>query len=214
VNPVPSCCTLSGRVTETSPTAFQGVVGATVTVVAGLDAGLSTVAGDEGQYSLSKLQPGALTVRSSAHGYDDTFHTLTLSADRSGFGFVLSPTNAVVSARHADVVSDQDTVCPSFEISTRLPCKKYSIALHSAGTVDAVLNWDDSLSLASALALELVREPGTNPGDRIALNFVTQGNPNREQVIAMLPPGLYSVRVLYQRPLGPQAFILTMTYPR
>jgi hypothetical protein len=29
-----------------------------------------------------------------------------------------------------------------------------------------------------------------------------------------LPPGIYSVRVLYQRPLGPQAFILTMSHPR
>jgi hypothetical protein len=44
------------------------------------------------------------------------------------------------------------------------------------------------------------------------LNYVTQGNPNREQVTAAVPAGIYIVRVLYQRPLGPQAFILTMNH--
>ena len=70
------------------------------------------------------------------------------------------------------------------------------------------------IAVSSALALELVREPGTNQDDRIALNYVTQGNPNREQVIAAVPAGIYIVRVLYQRPLGPQAFNLTMNHPR
>jgi hypothetical protein len=213
-NPSATCCSLSGIVTETAPTALQGVAGASVTVIAGLDAGMSTIADAAGQYLLSKLQLGAITLRSSANGYDDTFLTLTITGDRSGFGFQLNPTNVMVSARHADVVSDQDAVCQNFEVSTRLPCKTYLIALHSAGVVTAVLNWDDAIEVSSALALELVREPGTNQGDRIELNHVTQGNPNREEVIATLAPGLYSVRVLYQRPLGPQAFILTMSHPR
>ena len=161
-----------------------------------------------------RLPLGALTLRTSADGYDDTLHTLTLTDDRSGFGFQLNPTATSVFEQFNDVASAQDPVCASYDVATRLPCKSYVIALHSAGTIDAVLNWDDSIEVSSALALELVREPGTNQGDRIALHYVTQGNPNREQVIATVPPGLYTVRVLYQRPLGPQSFILTMTHPR
>jgi len=175
---------------------------------------MSTTADAQGRYLLSLLQVGTLSVRSSAAGYDDTVHTLTLTADQSGFGFQLNPTAAMVDVQHEGLITGQDVVCASFENSTRLPCKTYLVALHSAGTVTAVLNWDDSINLASALALELVREPGSNQGDQIELNFVTQGNPNREEVSATLPPGLYSVRVLYQRSVGPQAFILTMTHPR
>ena len=201
-------------VTETSPTASTIVAGATVTVVAGLDTGLMTTSDGSGQYLFARLQLGALTVRTSAAGYDDTLHTLTLTDDRSGFGFQLNPTAASVFEQFSETVSDLDPVCASYEVTTRLPCKSYVIALHSAGTVDAVLNWDDAIAMSSALALELVRDPGTNQGDRIALNYVTQGNPNREQVIASVPPGIYTVRVLYQRPLGPQAFILTMNHPR
>ena len=213
-SPSATCCSLGGMVTETVPTASTGIGGATVTVVAGLDTGLSTTADASGRYLFPRLQLGALTARSSAAGYDDTLLTLTLTDDRLSFGFQLNPTAAPVFEQFNDVVSGQDATCASYEVSTRLPCKSYVIALHSAGTVDAVLNWDDSINVASALALELVREPGTNQGDRIALNHVTQGNPNREQVIAVVPPGIYTVRVLYQRPLGPQTFILTMTHPR
>jgi len=212
--PSATCCALGGMVTETSPTSSTIVAGATVTVVAGLDTGLVTTSDGAGQYLFARLQLGALTVRTSAAGYDDKLQTLTLTDDRSGFGFQLNPTAASVFEQFDDVVSDQDPVCASYEVATRLPCKSYVIALHSAGTVDAVLNWDDSIAVSSALALELVREPGTNQDDRIALNYVTQGNPNREQVIAAVPAGIYIVRVLYQRPLGPQAFILTMNHPR
>jgi hypothetical protein len=213
-SPIAACCALGGMVTETSPTASTIVAGATVTVVAGLDTGLTTSSDGGGQYLFARLQLGALTVRTSAAGYDDTLQTLTLTNDRSGFGFQLNPTAASVFEQFNAVVSDQDPVCANYEVTTRLPCKSYVIALHSAGTVDAVLNWDDDIDMSSALALELVREPGTNQGDRIALNHVTQGNPNREQVIAAIPAGIYTVRVLYQRPLGPQPFILTMNHPR
>jgi hypothetical protein len=201
-------------VTETNPTSSTIVAGATVTVVAGLDTGLMTTSDSAGQYLFARLQLGALTLRTSAAGYDDTLQTLTLTVDRQGFGFQLNPTSASVFEQFNETVSDRDPVCASYEVTTRLPCKSYVIALHAAGTVDAVLNWDDSVAVSSALALELVREPGTNQGDQIELSHVTQGNPNREQVIAVLPAGIYSVRVLYQRPLGPQAFILTMNHPR
>jgi hypothetical protein len=213
-SPISTCCALGGMVTETAPTASTGIAGASVTVVAGLDTGLQTTSDASGQYLFPRLQLGALTVRSRAAGYDDTLLTLTLTADQFGFGFQLNPTAALVFEQFNDVVSDQDPVCASYEVSTRLPCKSFIIAVHSAGTVDAVLNWADDINLASALALELVREPGTNQGDRIALDHVTQGNPNREQIIAEVEPGIYSVRVIYQRPLGPQAFILTMNRPR
>jgi hypothetical protein len=213
-SPIATCCSLGGMVTETSPTSSTIVAGATVRVVAGLDTGLMTTSDASGQYLFSRLQLGALTVRTSAAGYDDTLQTLTLTDDRPGFGFQLNPTAASVFEQFNETVSDQDPVCASYEVTSQLPCKLYVIALHSAGTVDAVLNWDDDIAVSSALALELVREPGTNQGDRIAFTHVTQGNPNREQVIATLPPGIYSVRVLYQRRLGPQAFILTMNHPR
>jgi hypothetical protein len=213
-SPIVTCCALGGMVTETSPTSSTIVAGATVTVVAGLDTGLMTTSDGGGRYLFARLQLGALTVRTSAAGYDDTLQTLTLTDDRPGFGLQLNPTAASVFEQFNETVSAQDPVCASYEVATRLPCKSYVIALHSAGTVDAVLNWDDDMAVSSALALELVREPGTNQGDSIALSHVTQGNPNREQVIATVPPGIYTVRVLYQRPLGPQAFILTMNHPR
>jgi hypothetical protein len=213
-SPIATCCSLGGMVTETNPTSSTIVAGATVTVVAGLDTGLMTTSDAAGQYLFARLQLGALTLRTSAAGYDDTLQTLTLTVDRQGFGFQLNPTSASVFEQFNETVSDRDPVCASYEVTTRLPCKSYVIALHAAGTVDAVLNWDDSVAVSSALALELVREPGTNQGDQIELSHVTQGNPNREQVIAVLPAGIYSVRVLYQRPLGPQAFILTMNHPR
>ena len=88
------------------------------------------------------------------------------------------------------------------------------IALHSRGSVDVVLTWDDGANFQSALAIVLIREPGTGPSDRIGESRVTQGNPNREEIIATLPAGLYTVRVLYQRQTGRQeSFTLIVRRP-
>ena len=76
-SPIATCCSLAGMVTETNPTSSTIVAGATVTVVAGLDTGLMTTSDAAGQYLFARLQLGALTVRTSAAGYDDTLHTLT-----------------------------------------------------------------------------------------------------------------------------------------
>jgi hypothetical protein len=154
-----------------------------------------------------------MTVKASAAGYDDATQTLTLSADRPGFALEMNPSAATVDERYDDTVTATSPICDGLDSTTRLPCRKYLIALHAEGRVESVLNWDDRLEVSSALALEVVRETPTGP-QQIGVSRVTEGNPNREEVIATLPPGLYSVRVLYQRDLGPQAFVLTVRHPK
>lgn len=186
--------------TVTVPSAFGGKVQANSSI----DSRVIILADDAATHAF------ATGVTATVSFTDDVAVSGTLNATRS-IGALPSD---VVSVRYDDVSREQDPVCQNFEPATRLPCKIYLVTLHEAGELNAVLNWDDRIEYASALALELVREPGTGAGDQIALNYVTQGNPNREEVIAILQPGLYSVRVLYQRDLGPQPFVLTMTHPR
>ena len=60
---------LSGRVTDTAPTASVGIPGATVAVADGVNAGRSAVADGSGNYSLAGLQSGTFNVSISAGGY-------------------------------------------------------------------------------------------------------------------------------------------------
>jgi hypothetical protein len=94
-NPTPTpqaqTFTLSGRVTETAPTQTTVVVGATVSVVDGANAGKSAVSDSTGNYSIAGLQRGGFTVNATAEGYAGTSTGVDLTANRTqNFALALS----------------------------------------------------------------------------------------------------------------------------
>lgn len=74
---------LTGSVTETSPTTSVTISGATVTVIDGPDAGKSTTTSASGAFSLTGLKQAGFSVTASRAGYASSSQGVTLDGNKS-----------------------------------------------------------------------------------------------------------------------------------
>jgi hypothetical protein len=89
--PAPTTFSLTGRVTESAPSAFVAVSGATLSVADGPNAGRTATTNNNGDYQFTGLQGGGFTVSVTAPGYQATSAGINLTGNLTR-SFSLDPT--------------------------------------------------------------------------------------------------------------------------
>ena len=130
--------TLAGRVTESMPTASDGIAGATVTISGGVNAGESTVTDARGFYRLSKLHPSEFAMRVSAPGFVAASEPVTLAYDRTSNVQLRPEPKQLTFSLHGDIASG-DGHCSDGEAMR--PCRIILFPVHNPGLIQATLHW-------------------------------------------------------------------------
>ena len=130
--------TLAGRVTESMPTASDGIAGATVTISDGVNAGESTVTDARGFYRLSKLHPSEFVMRVSAPGFVAASEPVTLAYDRTSNVQLRPEPKQLTFSLRGDIASG-DGHCSDGEAMR--PCRIILFPVHNPGLIQATLHW-------------------------------------------------------------------------
>ena len=130
--------TLAGRVTESMPTASDGIAGATVTISDGVNAGESTVTDARGFYRLSKLHPSEFVMRVSAPGFVAASEPVTLAYDRTSNVQLRPEPKQLTFSLRGDIASG-DGHCSDGEAMR--PCRIILFPVHNPGPIQATLHW-------------------------------------------------------------------------
>lgn len=88
--PPPATFSLTGRVTESAPSAFVAVAGATLGIADGPNAGRTATTNGNGEYQFTGLQAGGFTLNVAAPGYHAASAGITLSGSITR-NFTLDP---------------------------------------------------------------------------------------------------------------------------
>jgi hypothetical protein len=155
-----STFTLSGRVTETSPTASTGIAGATVVFADGVNAGKSATTDGSGNYSLAGLQQGGFTVNVSASGYQGKGNPVSITGNTTA-NFQLAPNPQTKDETFTGTISGGDAPCAGGDgVFRDKPCRVISLPIHNGGVIDATLDW--SPNSVADLDISLFTAGGTN----------------------------------------------------
>jgi carboxypeptidase family protein len=177
--------TLSGRVTESAPTATTGISGATVRIVDGPNAGRSITTDAQGNYSLATLQASGFTAEASASGYQSQARGVTLTSNMS-VTFQLRPNPQTITETLTGQVSGGSPTCSDGTFTK--PCRVHMFNIHNDGALDATLTWTGTADLD----LSLFRSGSSTPIAR------STGVSGTEHVSAVLAGGsVYELRVTY-----------------
>lgn len=208
-NPTPppaQSFTLSGRVSETVPTASTRIPGALLTIADGPHAGRTATADGNGEYSFGALTPAGFTVRATAPGYLEASRGVNLTSSLTE-NFELLPVPQTVTTTRDESVSGGDP-CSGGPDTFGDGCKQYALNLHHSGTIHAVVTWQDS---DTWLWLELYRA-GTD-------SLIARASSSRifglRQELSTNASGRaqYIIRVRYALGARTTPFSLTVTRP-
>lgn len=196
----PTTANLSGRVTETAPTASTAVAGATLTVSDGSNAGKSTTTDSGGNYSFTGLTRGGFTMNISASGFNSTGFSVDLTGDLTR-NFNLAPSPRTITETLTGSVSGGSPTCPIIVVK---PCQSFSLPTHHSGTLSARLTWDNRNN-----DLDLEVWNGTN---RLASSNDVGGT--EEFISTNVSSGnSYTLRVIYYSGSTVQPFSVAVTRP-
>jgi len=188
-------------VTEAAPTVRTGVGSARIVVSGGSSTGLSAVADPYGYYSIASVESGS-TVSVSADGYVGVTRTLKSQSDSPDFQLLPVPktdSHTMNGSLSSDVGTCSDGVAMK-------PCNIMTIAIHNAGSLDAVLTWTPTDG--ANLDLSLFR---TNDPTPIARSVATDST--SERISANLPAGAnYELHVTYTGGTDPVTYQLKVTH--
>ena len=194
--------TLSGTISETTPTASTPIVDASVTVVDGPNAGSSATSDANGAFQLARLAPGSFLIRTQAANYVERSGSVTLAGDHT-VTIELNPVFQMLTTMRNDSVTDDIACFGSFDDflvprSLVEACKvDYVLNVHHDGTLNAELTWTDRRTL---LSLELYRLHEGNVSGQV---FESRAGRLREQMSSNLRAHTqYMVRVNNLGPYG------------
>jgi hypothetical protein len=211
--------TLSGTVSETSPTATTRVAGARLIAIAGLDAtGPSTTSDANGVFQLS-LAPGSYTLRTHAPTYAESSQPVTVMENHT-VSVQLDPAFQMVTTTRQDAFAANGS-CPGYWdfADSQLPrtnaagaCEiDYVFNMHHDGTLTAGVAW---VGPDIALTTDLYRGiAGAAEGNRIEASDAARGS------YAVYAHTQYIVRVRRfsngggPPPAASTQFTLTVTHP-
>ncbi len=155
--------TLVGRVTESMPTASDGIAGATLTIRDGLNAGKSTVADARGFYTLAGLHPEELEMRVAAPGFVAATERVTLAYNRTS-NVRLHPEPAQLAFSLRGDIASVDGTCS--DGAAQRPCRIILFPVHNPGPIQATLHWTSEEDID--LDLTLFQTDGSTPIARSA----------------------------------------------
>lgn len=129
--------TLSGKVSETAPTAFRPIAGATIMIMDGPNGGQSTKSDARGAFQLTGLQAGDISIWTAAANYVEHVQRITFTTDLP-IAFELDPVFKEVTSTESDSISA--SACPGYwDVPIeRNPCHvRYSFDVHHDGVLTA-----------------------------------------------------------------------------
>jgi hypothetical protein len=155
--------TLSGTVSETSPTATTRVAGAELIAIAGLDAtGPSTTSDANGVFQFT-LAPGSYTLRAHAPNYGESSQPVTL-IEHQTVTVQVDPVFQMVTTTRQDAFTSNSS-CPGYwdYAHSELPRTKaagpcgidYVFNVHHDGTLTAAVAWAAAPDIALSTELHL-----------------------------------------------------------
>jgi hypothetical protein len=204
--PGPSVVTLKGRVTEAVPTALMGVWDSTVTLSDGKASWSSakTYGGPaQGTYEIAGLSPGRYEAVVAADGFQSVTRTITLSAD-TVTDFAMLPVAETINDTFDGQISADDGTCS--DGTQARPCRICAIPVHTAGPLDATLNWK---TLGGA-KLNVTLFQGGQP---VPLAQSTAVNDASRHLVMNLPGGaLYELRITYVSGTGPASYTMRVVH--
>jgi hypothetical protein len=196
----PSTSEIFGVLREIDPSVGVPIQGGTVQITTGPNAGKSTTTDGNGYYVFNEVTRGTFTLRSSANGYEPGEQSVTLANPRQQ-DLQLRPVLQILDQTLTGAVSGGTASrCGSF---TTKPCATFSIPIHHAGTLEAVLSWNSGVN---DLDLELYR--GTT--ELASSNGVSR---NEERISSQVSQGMYQIRVIYYNGSTVQDFQLRVRRP-
>jgi hypothetical protein len=165
--PTNATYTLSGRVTETAPTASDGIPGATLTIDEGVNAGRSVVTNARGYYTLADLHPSEFALRVTAPGFVASSETVALAYDRtSDVQLRLEPAQLTYSLR-GDIASVDGQYGQCSDGEAMRACRIILFPVHNPGPIQATLHWttDEEVDLDLTLFQTDVQAPIARAGN-------------------------------------------------
>jgi hypothetical protein len=136
--PTNATYTLSGRVTETAPTASDGIPSATLTIGEGVNAGRSAVTNARGYYTLADLHPSDFALRVTAPGFVASSESVALAYDLTS-NVQLRPEPAQLTYSLRGDIASWDGQCSDGEAMRS--CRIILFGVHNPGPINATLNW-------------------------------------------------------------------------
>jgi hypothetical protein len=173
--------TLSGTVSESTPTTGTRISGARVEVTGGQHAGKAATTDGAGAFSISDLT-GQVDVRVSANGYVETSAGRSMTQNQT-LTVNLVPVYRAVAEEFNGPLSGGDPTC-SDGVFTK-PCKIISLPIHHSGILEATMGWAGSADLDLTLfrgSSIIVSSRGVGSTERISTNVIA---------------GLYELRITY-----------------
>jgi hypothetical protein len=196
--------TLAGRVTESMPTASDGIAGATLTVSDGINAGKFTVADARGFYTLSGLHPEEFAMRVTAPGFVAASERVTIAYDRTSNVRLHPEPQRLVFSLHGDIAS-VDGQCSDGQAMRS--CRIILFPVHNPGPIQATLHWTTEEDVD--LDLTLFQTDGATPIARSAHN-----DDNVEQLRGDVVGGAtYELRVTLSAGTGAASYTLDFSQP-
>ena len=196
--------TLVGRVTESMPTASDGIAGATVTISGGVNAGESTVTDARGFYRLSKLHPSEFAMRVSAPGFVAASEPVTLAYDRTSNVQLRPEPKQLTFSLRGDIAS-VDGRCSDGQAMR--PCRIILFPVHNPGPIQATLHWTTEEDVD--LDLTLFQTDSSTPIARSA-----NRSENVEQLRGEVTGGAtYELRVTLGAGTGAASYTLDFSQP-
>jgi hypothetical protein len=204
--PGPSSVTLKGRVTEAVPTTLMGVWDATVTLSDGTASWSSakTYGGAaQGNYEMTGLRPGRYEAVVAADGYQSVTRTVVLSTD-SITDVAMLPVPKTMSDTFEFQISDADGTCS--DGTQARPCRICAIPIHTAGPLDATLNWKAAGDAKLNVTLFQAGQP-------VPLAQSSALNDASRHLAMQLPGGaLYELRITYVSGTGPASYTMRVVH--
>ena len=204
--PTPSNATftLSGRVTESMPTASDGIPGATLSVSDGVNAGRTTVADARGFYRLDNLHPSDFAMRVSAPGFVPASEKVTLAYDRTSNVQLRPDPKQLTFSLRGDIAS-VDGRCSDGQAMR--PCRIILFPVHNPGPIQATLHWTTEEDVD--LDLTLFQTDSSTPIARSA-----NRSENVEQLRGEVTGGAtYELRVTLGAGNGAASYTLDFSQP-
>lgn len=196
--------TLVGRVTESMPTASDGIAGATVTIGGGVNEGESTVTDARGFYRLSKLHPSEFAMRVSAPGFVAASEPVTLAYDRTSNVQLRPEPQQLTFSLHGDIAS-VDGHCSDGEAMR--PCRIILFPVHNPGLIQATLHWTTGEDVDLDLTL-------FQTGGRTAIAKSANRSENVEQLRGEVTGGAtYELHVTLGAGSGAASYTLDFSQP-
>jgi hypothetical protein len=198
--PVVTTYTLTGQITESVPTTATAIVGATITIGDGPNAGKSATSDTGGRYTISGLQFAGGTATISASNYQSISRGVSLSSSgtTTTTNYPLAPNPRTMTETLTGQVSGGDTTCSDGVFQK--PCRIVTFPIHNSGAFSALLTWNGTADLDLSLwrgTTEIARSSGVR---------------GREEVSAILSiASNYELHVTYYQGATVASYILNVT---